>query len=317
MNINEKIAQLRALVNYDNSKDVRDTLVLPYDFKRAVEYAVRAMCKSAKIVMKSIFVPFVENNQRFLIQLESAGANGFESVAIHKIFIRTSDGSTIEITQDEIEGVLSDTTVMNLGLYRIALRSLETSISLQGNSLVGSQPAAGTFSSISAFPSASSITVSSGSFSSSYYVVNLSKANDNKYSYAKITGVAGSNLTLDQTIQTDSNYLWSVGDKIYVVQTLPYMASVLFQGLPKDKYFETYSTLPLNDVYLDYVDDIALVYLYKILKGRFPAEYARLYNDQLIIEKDKIREVKRIANMRMEYTIPKLYIPYPQDYGRD
>lgn len=314
MTISEKIAQIRPLIGYDTNKDIRDTVNI-YDFKRAVEFSVREMCKKAKVNLRSVFIPFVQNSQFTLLQLESMGALGFEVVAIKNIHLKSSDGSTTEITEEEIENVISDTYNLDLELYRMGVRKLGTSIRIQSNFLVTDQPVAGTFSSITAFPTAAKITLASGSSTVGYNVINLSKANENKYSYATITGVSGSDLTFADSIQTDTNYLWEVGDKIYVVNGLPYLTTVTFQGLPKTNYFDTYTTIPIDDVYLDYIEPIALEYLYAIIKGRFP-EYNQMYLNQRAITKDIIKDVKLLANRRTGYTKVKPFIPFIQHYGR-
>lgn len=312
MTISEKIAQLRPLIGYDTNKDIRDT-VNEYDFKRAVEHALRKICKNAKVVMKSVFVPFVQYSQFFDIPLENSGMLGFEEVAIKGIHIKTSDGSTIEITEEEIEDVVQNTYNLNNSYYRIGIRRLGTSKKIQTNILLDSQPALGVYSSITAFPTASKITAVSTT--NGYYVVNLSKANENKYSSAQITNVSGADLTLDQTIQTDTNYLWAVGDKVYISSSLPYLASLYIQSLPKIGYFDTYTTIPIDDVYLDYIDVIALEYLYQIIKGRFP-EQTQMYLTQISLVKDTMKEIRQIANKRTGFLKVKPFNFIPNEYGR-
>lgn len=314
MTVTEKIAQLRPLIGYDTNKDIRDTVNI-YDFKRAVEFAIREMCKKAKITLKAVFVPFVENSQFMLIQLDTVGALGFEIVSIKNIYLKSSDGSTTEITEEEIEDVTSNTYNMDLEVYRVGIRKLGTSLRLQSNFLLDDQPVAGSFKSIIAFPTAAKITLNSGTSTVGYNVINLSKADESKYSYATITNVASSDLTFAESIQTDTNYLWEVGDKIYIVNGLPYMATLIFQGLPKSNYFDTYSTIPLDDVYLDYIEPIALEYLYTIVKGRFP-EYSQMYLNQRAITKDIIKDVKTLANRRSAFTKVKPFNLLPVSYGR-
>jgi hypothetical protein len=315
MTIAEKIAQLRPLIGYDHDKDVRDTIENPYDFNRAVEHAIRAMSRKAKISMRAVFVPFVKQSKYFSIALDSAGASGFEIIAPKKLYILTSDGSTIEVTEKEVESVVSDTYALNLEIYNVALRKLGNSSFIQTNLEVNSQPASGVYDSIASFPSSNIVRTTSASTSVGYYLINFSKANENKYSFAKVTVVAGQDLTLDQTIETDTNYLWVAGDKIYIVSALPYLMVLLFQGSPKINYFDTYTTIPIDDVYIDYIDDIALEYLYRILQGRFD-KFKQLYITQKQLAKEQLTEVKKLANKRTGMYSPDLYIPYAQSYGR-
>ena len=71
MLVTDKIQELEALVNYEFDSDVKIKLKNPYDFRRAVEYAIRMMCSKCEIIERTAFLPFISGKQQFNVALDT------------------------------------------------------------------------------------------------------------------------------------------------------------------------------------------------------------------------------------------------------
>lgn len=315
MEISTKIAYLKPMVGFDKDKDIRDTLEIN-DFKRAIEFAERRLCEEAKITLRSVIIPYVQDSKYFSISL--VAQQGFDIISPKAYFVLSSDGGMIEITEEDIEDVLTNGTNIDLDIYRIALRRFGSTKYIQTNIDIGSQPPLGLYNSIASFPAANQVTMVDDNGAANYYLINLSKANEGKYSSALATASDSGHpptLTLDISVQTDTKYLWLAGDYVYLATSLPYIMIMVFQGMPGELYHDTYSTIPVDGVYLDKIDPIALEYLYSVLQARSDKYYQK-YMNQLKLSDRAITQAKKIANRRSGLMKIKPYNLFVSDYGR-
>jgi len=315
MTITEKTEELKTLVNWDFSNFVRETLVYPYDFKKAVEFALRTICKTVRAMQSSIIIP-MSNEQRFY------SFDNLSKYTKRKIEIVKVSGLAYNNNSEwkDIENV--DFSVIDI-YSRLAFEQISQRIHGQFSqfklALTSKTVAAGIFDTIAALPSNNQITISN-SVSINRTITNLDKVEQNEFITSNVT-VAGITVTLGNNIKL-TPYNWEVGDKIYVSEGKPTFIAIDFQAMPKFGYFDTEIEIPILPALLDSIDSLAINHLYSLLIARdaSPTMVNRInglrLTQKIKLESEVLAECKRIV-ASLKIAILRSYLPYGGTiYGR-
>lgn len=329
MTITEKVDSLKTYVDWDFSDFNRQTLVFPYDFKKAVEYALRKMSKVARVVMVDLFVPLINNQRYYSIDPSVLSKRKVELVSLTGVGFWT----TGEIN------VTSSTTSTSIGWQYLDLSNAENlyrdnmfdyqalSQFIAGKdfgfrlSVSSTQRELGTYDTISALPADNTITLAN-SAAIGKVISNLDRAAKNEYYQATVT-TAGTSPVLDANIKL-SPYNWEVNDKVYVSTGKPTFLVMVFKCMPKYGYFDTETDIPLIPSLIDSIDSFAVNDLYSKLIARDNTQMSvNKLNALRLTQKIKTEELE-LANVKMltadaKTSVIKSYLPYCNTrttYGR-
>lgn len=329
MTITEKVDSLKTYVDWDFSDFNRETLVFPFDFKRAVEYALRKINKVARAMMIDFFVPLVNNQRYYSIDPSVLSSRKVELVSLTGV----SFMSTGEVN------VTSSTTKSAIGWTYLDLSNAENvyrdnmfdyqalSQFLTGKdfgfklSVTSEQKELGTYDTISALPADNTITLAN-SVASGKIISNFDRATRNEYYQATAT-TTGVSPVLDANIKL-SPYDWKVNDKVYVSTGKPTFIVMTFKCMPKYGYFDNETEIPLIPSLLDCIDSFAVNDLYAKLIARDNTQTSiNKLNALRLTQRIKAEELE-LANVKMltadaKVSVIKSYLPYcntPTTYGR-
>lgn len=330
MTITEKIDNLKTYVDWDFSKFNRETLVFPYDFKKAVEYALRKINKVVRSTMIDLFVPLV-NNQRYYsidtsilskrkVDLVSLTGVSFMSSGIDKLITPSTTTSTAGwsyVDLSNAENIYRD----NMFDYQALSQFITGKDYGFRLSVTSKQVELGVYDTISALPADNTITLGT-SAAIGKVICNLDKAARNEY-YQATVGTAGTSPVLDNNVKL-TPYNWEVNDKVYVSTGKPTFLVMTFKCMPKYGYFDTETEIPLIASLIDCIDSFAVSYLFAKLIGRDNTQVSANKLNALRLTQIIKTEEQELANVKMltadaKPTVIKSYLPYsntPTTYGR-
>jgi hypothetical protein len=321
MTISESIEAIKPLINYDFNSSVRDTLFpLDYFVKRAYEDALRQIAKKYPIVQKSVFIPLVANTHFYDINLANLSKENFEFVAPINITVFNPDNKVVGIEQGLLKRVLQNSYQ---DIYKIAFKLAGSNYQFRASvNVENSLGTVGTFDKLVTVTNLGGTLVTASNSVLNSYMINLDKADKGLYSYRQITSASSTSpFTLDSAVITDINPAWLVNEKVYIVDTLPLMLLYTFQGLPKMNYFDTETEIPIQEQYLDDLDDLAVTNIFNILTTRFPEQaqvyMAKINSGLLRTPRQILFDVGVRVTQNMDNPTIELYQPWKEvHYGR-
>lgn len=317
MTISEKIEELKLLVNWDLSQFTKETLVYPYDFKRAVEYALRCICKISRAWEKTVYFPIVNKQRLFSLdptlyikeKVEFVRATGIGYYNNSYCHLPSVNLETIDINrQVDFEGIAQQIRGSDF-LFKLnkTLDTLEL----------------GVFDKILTVPTDTTITVAN-SVAEGDTVSNLTKAENNEW-FQAVNLTAGTTPEFAEEIK-NSPYNWTANDVIYSSTGKPVFLVICFQTMPKYFYFDSETVIPIIPSLIDSIDSYAVSHLYSILIARDATQDSKRKYDSLITT-GKIRRVRidenedtRVKQLTkdLKVAVVQSYLPYKHGtkYGR-
>lgn len=315
MTIDNVIESVKPLINYDFNPAIRETL-FPFDkfVKSALESALNAINSKCRIIEKTIFVPLVQNTTQYLVDLSNFTKSKFVINSPKSMFIVRSDGQISKFPNKFLENILHQDYYTDT--FAAAFRHIANmNYIVMNTNITESVSTVGTYHSITSVTDTNTIVIDPAT-SAGMFVINLEKAP--YYSYRI---VSSGTTTIDFTTDGIKSFpIWESGDKLYVCSTLPYMFCLTFQGSLQPGYFDTETTIPAPDAYLNGLPDLVVKYLYQVLAIRFPDQakvYMQMLQTKLIASEDEvIWDIKTLINSSIESPVIKAYNPYTEYYGR-
>lgn len=317
MLLSDKIDELLPLVNYDLNSWVRETLVYPYDFIKAVEYALRRIGEQNRIMERTFFLPTVSEKRLYSLSLSELSSAKVDFLKLLDIGIVTfgTDGlqTTGKINEQWFENIETNRFV---DYYELCKFVFGEKTYIKSNAITDSQ-VLGKYDLIT---NINTTTIKIGTFSNAtldYYIINLDQANFGSYSYRKITALSNPDITIDS--ETD----WVVGDKVYISIGLPPMIALVSQVVIQLGYFgdDETKTIPCPANILTWLNHFCVKYLYDIMITR-DKKQAEVYAAKLKVgtvktEDSALYEIKKIINASAGSIVKKSYNPFKNTiYGR-
>lgn len=286
MTADDKLEALKPLVNYDNSAFTKETLAYPFDFYRAIEYAIRKIGKEVRVYERTFYFPTTSASRLYNLDISKLTVDKLDYVKTIELGLTTINDT------GQVIGTVEREHIGNLEVNKVVDRyALARQLSLQGINFKSSVNTegypVGEYNSITGI-SGITITpaVALGAPQVGYYVINLSMSNQGVYSYTTVATVPGSTFTTVDDMST----LWVNTDKLYVVQTLPPMIVIVAQCVPQMGYIVDKSTvIPIMNQFIDDIDSFCAAYLWKLLASRDPKQaqvYMGMVNSKLIKSED-------------------------------
>lgn len=311
MLINDKIEQIKSKINYDFNRFVRDTL-FPIDkfVKRATEEALRTIGRECRIVEKSVFIPLVDEIRWYDITLSTLTKDKFSISQTKDLSIYNNENGVIDVAEVYIEEVIQGLSRTNNLDFASKIKGTE--FSLQSFNQLVDISEGGTYEGIATIVDSDTITIADvNNAAIGQCIINLDKADIRKYDYRIITGISGTNITVDSVI--NENPSWTAGEKIYICDSLPYLMLFTFQGVPEIGYFDTQTTIPIQEQFLDLLDHFIVANLYAVLIARdekMAQKYMTLINSGVVLHPDKaLTRIKVALNSKFGGFSAKLYNP--------
>jgi len=317
MNIADKIEQIKPKINYDYNEVVRATLY-PFDqfVKKAVLESIDYIANRCRIIEKSVFVPLVSGLRYSDIVLSTVTKSQFNISQPKALTIFNSNNAVAEVSQAFLEELLSNkyTDLIKMGFFVQG-----TNYQIRASANIDNLTSLGVYDYITAIPSEQVVTLN-GTYNSGdidSYVINLEFADKGIYEYRHITGVSSHNLTLEGN---SINTSWNTSSKVYVAEQLPLMLLFTFQGTPTPNYFTSETTIPIQEAFVQDLDNLIIKYLFQYLSVRDPKQlqvYDGLIKSGLVLTPDRtVTEIKKRINSNVTNPVTELYQPYLEYYGR-
>lgn len=286
MTAEDKIEALKPLVNYDSSAFVKETLSFPFDFYRAIEYAIRKVGKEIRVYERTFYFPINSASRLYNLDTSKLTADKLD-------YVKTIELGLVSVVDTEQKlGLVNREHLGNLEVNKVVDRyALARQLSLQGvnfksNSETEGYPL-GEYNSITGI-AGTTITpsVALGAPQIGYYVINLSLSNAGVYSYTTVATVPGATFTTVDNMST----VWTTSDKIYVVSALVPMIVIVAQCIPQMGYVTDKAVvIPIMNQFIDDIDHFCVAYLYRLLSSRDPKQaqvYMGMVNSKLIKSED-------------------------------
>lgn len=284
MQVQTKIDELKAYIPYEFAPVSKQTLVEPYDFYRAIEYAIRRMCKAARLFEKTVFIPISDNKRYYEVSNLSLYTNDkIELVkGLNLAFICPSDSQTFQADNannnyNAIGSIntkfleeLENNAYSNFDLFYIAQRAFGSATAIFKSNSTIDVALAGEYDSISGITGAEVIELSSlEDLEVDSILTNLSKSDSGELFQSKVVLNNGSgSYSLANDVES---WGWVAGDKIYASATLPTFMVFTFQALPSINYFTALTdNIPIPDQFLDDIEHFAVRDLVAKLAARDP-----------------------------------------------
>lgn len=279
MHIDKKVDALKVYVNYDKDTFVQDTLEFPYDFYRAVEYALQVIGNNATVFKKTIWIPFVNEIRYYPLDLTKYTEDNFSIAKITQIgFIDTNGERIGKLDQKHLESIESNEFV---DWFYVAKRMFGSETGIKTSQRLQTVPA-GKFVTIVSLPANNQIELSS-TIGNNTVITNLSFSDKgDNYQCTYVSGTT--TITVDKDVKI-SPYEWAVGNRLYLSEGQPSLLTVTFRAIPNTDYFPTKTEIPIQQKDLQGIDDFAVSYLFNILIARKPvmAQYLQaLYSTGVI-----------------------------------
>lgn len=313
MNINQKADSLKIYVNWDKNPFVKDTLEYPYDFYRAIEYALQEICSHVRIHEKTIWIPLVDNKRYYPLEMTNYTELAISLVKITQLAYISTEGETIgKLNESNIEEVEANKTI---DCFALAERFSGQGINFKLNTKLKTK-AQGTFTSIATIPAVNQISLGNDAeqdATTGQIITNLSLSDKEEYYSTSVLSSNTSLVTLNDDVKS-SPYNWEAGHRIYISTGKPEFIKVTFQAMPSDNYFAGNQTeIPIQEQFLKDIDHFAVEYLYSILIAR-NAEYAKTLQALFSVGHIKpysqaMLDIKRRAGSSKPIVI-KSYNPY-------
>lgn len=318
MNINERIEVLKPRINYERSGFVRDVIAFPDDFYRAYELAIRRVCAEVRIIEKNLYIPLSTTENLYGVTINTLTKADWDFHKFLNIALIHYNAETNLIKLGQVDVVNIEQIQNNIfsTSFKLALRRLADSLYVQSSILGIDGAPAGVYDTLT---SVSGNVIEIETFSNAtvgYNVFNLDRADYNDYNFQTISSLDSPEITLNQAPSH-----WSVGDKVYITNGVPYLLLATFKGAPKINYFDSNSNIPIQEVYIEYVEDIAIKNLYEMLTSVDPNQ-AKVYASKLQTglirsEQECLKQIKAIYKNDAKDVVIKSYQPYPDSkYGR-
>lgn len=313
MNINKKADSLKIYVNWDKNPFVKDTLEYPYDFYRAIEYALQEICSHVRIHEKTIWIPLVNNKRYYPLEMTNYTELAIELVKITQLAYISTEGEVIgKLNEANLEEVEANKTI---DCFALAERFSGQGVNFKLNTKLKTK-AQGTFTSIATIPAANQISLGNDAeqdVTEGQTITNLSLSDREEYYSTSVVSSNTSLVTLTDNVK-NSPYFWEAGHRIYISTGKPEFIKVTFQAMPSDNYFSGNQTeIPIQSQFLKDIDHFAVEYLYSILIARNP-EFAKTLQSLFSVGHIKpysqaMLDIKRRASSSKPIVI-KSYNPY-------
>ncbi len=308
MNITTKIDLLKPYVNYDKSAFVKETLEFPFDFYKAVEYALQEMGKEVRLYEKTIWIPLTNNKRYYNIDVSLYTSDLIDYVKPIELAYISTDGNVAgpldrayleEIERNRFfDWFAIGERFFGKGLFFKTSQKLETAES-------------GAFDKILTTPADDEITLTN-SVTTGNILTNLDKSDQEEY-FQSLAMTTGTSVTLESDVVLEP-YNWQTGNIIYVSERKPEFMKFTFQSIPKDGYFTDGTIeIPILPQFLNDIEHFAVAYLYSLMIARNP-QIAQIYQAQLSAGRIKpyaaaLTDIKRRAKSFKPIVI-KSYLPY-------
>jgi len=320
MILSDKLDRLKPLVNYDNNSFVRETLEFPFDFIKAVEYALRTIGETNRIMERTFYLPTVSSQRIYELSLPNLTSKKVEFLRLLDLAVTSYDETGAQVIARVNENWFEQNeTNTSIDYYELS-KYLFGEISYFKSNLHLDSVVLGKYDAITNLNTNVMRISTFANATVDYNVINLERANAGDYSYQKIVSLSNPDITLEEDPLS-----WAVGDKVYICNGLPPLLTLVCQVVIQDGYFgdDETMTIPCPANILSQIDHFAVKFLYDLLITR-DIKQAEVYMSKLktkILKTEEVAlyDIRKIINSASASTKTKSYTPFGKSgtiYGR-
>jgi len=306
MTIDEKIRSIKTKINYDYNQMIKDTL-FPFDsfVKTATVEALREIARDARIIERSVLIPMENQKRLYDIVLAVLTKHKLSVSQPKSLVILNNESAVRDISHVYLEDIISGGSKNDCAI-EFASQIDGDKYYLRTFNKITADHSEGKYETITVISSPTVLRISNvANATEDYNIVNLENTID--YTYQKIESIAGNDITVNSTAG------FAVGDKIYISESEPNMLLFTFSGVPTLDYFETETIIPIQEQFLDVLDNFIIANLFAYLIAR-DIKSAQIFSAlvQVGVVKTKpyaLREIKQSLNAKFNKASIPCYNP--------